>query len=273
MKHTKSFSVTILALLLMSGFAGLMVAPGSPVGEASAYEGDGRGYVCITFDDVAESVYTIGYPVLSEAGLTATVYPVVDWIGTNFSVSQGKAMSQAQLLSLQAAGWEIGSHSVTHREMTTLSLSEAEEEFADSKTALEAMGFNIDTFAYPGGADNDTLRELGSKYYLRQRDYGGEESLYLKEYPAVINTTASSRATSFAVVTSAIDRAIAADGVIVFTLHGIRADGVLLYPGQSPDYLDYTIQDLVDLIRERMDSDGLRCINFRDLPNSVTSYI
>lgn len=36
MRFVKTFSVTILALLLLSGFAGLMVAPGSPVGEARA---------------------------------------------------------------------------------------------------------------------------------------------------------------------------------------------------------------------------------------------
>jgi lysophospholipase L1-like esterase len=64
MRCVKTFSVTILAVLLLAGFTGLLIAPGSPVGDARAEGGEGMVSVCIGDSN------TLGF------GLGACTYPL-----------------------------------------------------------------------------------------------------------------------------------------------------------------------------------------------------
>ena len=67
-------------------------------------------------------------------------------------------MVKQQLLALRRPGMEIGSHSMTHPELTKLSREAAMRELTASKDALEsALGDPVTAFCYPFGAFNRSL--------------------------------------------------------------------------------------------------------------------
>lgn len=70
----------------------------------------------------------------------------------------------AQLQELAAAGWETGSHSVSHADLTQA--SDVEFQIAHSRKALEALlGVPVVTFAYPYGQTNERILRTVSRYY------------------------------------------------------------------------------------------------------------
>ncbi len=102
--------------------------------------------VAITFDDGYEDNFTVAYPILAEAEASATFFVPSALVG-----KPGR-MSEEQLAELSAAGFEIGSHSRTHRELPSLSDDELHEEIYGSKKELEAaLGVTVESFAYPRG--------------------------------------------------------------------------------------------------------------------------
>lgn len=66
-------------------------------------------------------------------------------------------------------GYEIAGHSLTHPDLTAISLKEQIRELAEDKLALERLcGFDVHGFAYPGGKYNaqlmDLLARIGFQY-------------------------------------------------------------------------------------------------------------
>lgn len=61
-------------------------------------------------------------------------------------------MSRAELLELRAAGWRVGSHTLSHRTLGMLDEAAVREEVLGSKRELEALlGGRDEAFAYPYG--------------------------------------------------------------------------------------------------------------------------
>jgi peptidoglycan/xylan/chitin deacetylase (PgdA/CDA1 family) len=57
-----------------------------------------------------------------------------------------------------ASGWELGSHTLTHPDLTTISATQLEDEVAGSKEQIsKKFGVPIDFFCYPAGKLNDTV--------------------------------------------------------------------------------------------------------------------
>lgn len=72
-----------------------------------------------------------------------------------------RSLSDSEVKSLSEAGFEIGAHTLTHRELTTLSLSEAREEIRGSKEYLEnLLGREVQMFCYPRGKYNERIIDL-----------------------------------------------------------------------------------------------------------------
>ena len=74
-----------------------------------------RGRLAVTFDDAERSVLDRALPVLAELGLTGTVFVPVVRVGDG-------AMPWDDLLTLALAGWEIGSHTLSHPRLTRVSM-------------------------------------------------------------------------------------------------------------------------------------------------------
>ena len=128
-----------------SGFDGLSV------GEAIRYPR--QPSVCITFDDGCETDLIAAAPILKELGCRATFYLTAGFLGT-----PGYLRSE-QVQELDALGFEIGCHSMTHPYLPDLSELELRREIADAKTQIEqVLGQAVEHFSCPGGRyDRRTL--------------------------------------------------------------------------------------------------------------------
>ena len=128
-------------------------------------EGSGAGLVALTFDDgLADNLHAL-VPLLE--GQPATVYAVSGWLaGEHPDIAGARILDADELRRLHAAGVEIGAHTVTHPDLTTLAPHAAREELANSRRDLEAiLQSEVTSAAYPyGRASAETVeacREAG----------------------------------------------------------------------------------------------------------------
>ncbi|MDH5606682.1 MAG: polysaccharide deacetylase family protein [Anaerolineae bacterium] len=112
--------------------------------------------VVITFDDGHLDNYTNALPILKAHDFTAVIYIVASRFNSEGFVNV------EQLEELIAAGWEIGSHSYSHIDLT-LDHSVANHEIKQSRFDIaKVLDFDIRTFAYPFGKFDSYL---GTKVY------------------------------------------------------------------------------------------------------------
>jgi peptidoglycan/xylan/chitin deacetylase (PgdA/CDA1 family) len=111
--------------------------------------------VLIAMDDGYRSVYSIAYPILKKYGFTAIFFIYTDFVGVSSS-----AVTWDQLREMKANGFTIGSHTVSHSDLTTVKEGETELEFiarieeeiqASKKIIDKKLGQDTYIFAYPYG--------------------------------------------------------------------------------------------------------------------------
>jgi peptidoglycan/xylan/chitin deacetylase (PgdA/CDA1 family) len=137
-----------------SGFRGLSV------GEALHYPQEPA--VCITFDDGCETDLIAASPVLRAAGFHATFYITTGFLGTPGH------LSAQQLRELDALGFEIGCHSMTHPYLPDLPELELKREIVDAKLEIEQiLGHAIEHFSCPGGRYDGRTLEMARRAGFR----------------------------------------------------------------------------------------------------------
>jgi peptidoglycan/xylan/chitin deacetylase (PgdA/CDA1 family) len=123
--------------------------------------GQAGGNVALTFDDGFSDNYETLAPLLAELDAPATVFVVSGWLGKpHRSVPRARVVTAEELRALHAAGIEIGAHSVTHPDLSTLTYEEARSELEQSKRDLEReLDAPVEVAAYPyGRASADAVR-------------------------------------------------------------------------------------------------------------------
>jgi len=136
-----------------------------------SYQGFNRPIISITSDDAYSSFVTNGLPLLREYGLNSTDYVITSAINSDSS-----HMSTAQLNQLIQSGNEIGSHTVTHPDLTMIAPSLADAELKNSQSILQSLlGIPITDFAAPYGTENQQVINDSSQYY---KSYRGVQSGY-----------------------------------------------------------------------------------------------
>jgi peptidoglycan/xylan/chitin deacetylase (PgdA/CDA1 family) len=142
-------------------------------------EGNGRTLV-ITFDDACRSVLERALPILTRLGVTATLFAPTQYLGCVEPMSWPGVASwlstphRHELLPLRwdevkglaDAGWEIGSHTMSHPYLTELDDHELRKELVNSRAELERrLGRPCSSLAYPfGDCDQrvaDAARDAG----------------------------------------------------------------------------------------------------------------
>lgn len=141
-----------------------VVTFGELVRRAAAGPLTGRPLLALTFDDGWIDTYALAAPDIAARGLTATVFVAKCFVE---SAARGEAFAGvAQLRELQAAGWEIGSHTWSHRELQGVAGAELEQEVVGSKGWIEdALGTPVASFAYPRGKYDATSSALVRRTY------------------------------------------------------------------------------------------------------------
>ncbi len=119
--------------------------------------------VIITFDDGYLDTYSAAYPILKEAGFSATIFMVSGFIGS-FTEWEGSRenkaplMSRENILTLSADGFDFGAHTRTHKKLVSIGREEARYEVERGKGDLEdLLQKPIHSFAYPYGDFNDQI--------------------------------------------------------------------------------------------------------------------
>lgn len=103
----------------------------------------------ITFDDGHLNNYTTAFPIMQKYGFTGILYIVGNYIGID------DYLGIDQIKEMAAAGWEVGSHSMNHSDLTALEPQRRRAEIVDSKGFLEkTLGVPVRTIAYPFGFSN-----------------------------------------------------------------------------------------------------------------------
>lgn len=127
---------------------------------------DNQRTCCIVFDDAYENVYENAFPILQKYGFTATIAVITDFVGKNNSwdVHFGYRFKHAtweQLEVLVENGWEIASHTCSHRCLTMLRRDECKKELLDSKSILQdRLKVDVQHLVYPFGRFNSEIMKM-----------------------------------------------------------------------------------------------------------------
>jgi len=128
--------------------------------------------VTFAFDDGYNDQYVVAFPIFKEYNLTATSYIITGLVGGYFE--NETLMNWKEIKELRENGWEIGSHTVMHRDLTKLNKESIKEELEISKLRLEEQGFIIKSLSIPYGKYNEEIKEISKNYYesVRPSDLG-----------------------------------------------------------------------------------------------------
>jgi peptidoglycan/xylan/chitin deacetylase (PgdA/CDA1 family) len=240
-----------------AGVGGAAYADDVPLGEATetepsvrAFSFDHQPLVTICFDDASQTVYDTAFPILSGEGIPASFYFITNYLDDSWA---------AQLKELENHGWEIGSHSKTHPDLTTLNKADLIEEVRQSKASLEAAGVTVTGFAYPygiGAADRDVLGEVEREYSYARSVTAGENVPIIRQYALFAQTVYSS--TNIATMKGWVDTAIKDKKWLIILMHYIDDTGDT-YSTPPADLLE-----LAQYIRGKVDAGEVGAVTVRE---------
>ncbi len=183
-----------------------------------------RGIVSLTFDDSLSSQWTNAF---SPTGyLAAYNFKGTEYIISS-SIGQPGGWTQTQIKDADSRGHEIGSHTITHPDLTTLMPVQLANELHQSQSALQTiLGHPVaGSIAYPYGAYNDATVAEVTKYYGAGR--GVEPGYNTKSntplyHLQVQNVEATTTATD---VQNWVTLAKASNYWLILVYHGIDTSG------------------------------------------------
>lgn len=124
-------------------------------------------YVVITFDDGYLDTYENALPILEKFNFTATVFIVSGLVGKRNQWIRDEKYPEKYLMGwreieeMKENGVSIGSHTISHRRLSTLDCEDAKNEIESSKKFLEdRLRTAINYFAYPYGDFNDSTVKM-----------------------------------------------------------------------------------------------------------------
>lgn len=129
-----------------------------------------RKPVVLTFDDAYHDVYVNVFFMLQRFGMKGVVFAVGDrrvtesWWDEGSRYIPARLMDDDQLRDMHSVGFEIGSHSMSHRRLTALEPSAVFGDLIRSKASLESvLDTPIGSFAYPYGEVNPMVKRQAMK--------------------------------------------------------------------------------------------------------------
>ncbi|WP_203785465.1 polysaccharide deacetylase family protein [Paractinoplanes rishiriensis] len=204
--------------------------------------------VTFTFDDAVTDQLT-GQELLEQHGMVGTFY-----VNSSF-VGQSGYMTRAQLDELETNGHEIGGHTVSHQDLTTLVSAEQNRQICADRNQLLSWGYSATSFAYPfANFDNDikvvaqncgynTARAVGDLWNATDcTDCPAAETVPPLDAYAVRTPDDVTTATTLAQLKESVVRAEIVGGWLPFNLHHLCATNCpaeSISPAVFEDFLDW----------------------------------
>jgi len=198
-----------------------------------------KPYVTFTFDDGYEDIFTNALPIFKKYNVSATCYIITGLVGKEFE--NQKLMNWSHIKELQENGFEIGSHTVNHLDLTKLNSSSIVKELSFSKETLIDHGFNVSSISIPYGKYNDKIEKIAKKYYtsVRPSIWGFNSLCDFDRYN--LKSFWITNSTSIETIKSLIDECQKNNYWLIFMLHLVREDKNSEY-SISPKDLEYIIK-------------------------------
>jgi peptidoglycan/xylan/chitin deacetylase (PgdA/CDA1 family) len=151
----------LIVLMFLAVFAGNACA----AHQSTTWPDNKKGAVSLTFDDGSPSQISLGIPALDARGLKGSFFLITD------AVKNGNSPTWSSWRNAATNGHEIGSHTISHPYLTTLSPAQVQEELAGSKTEIEAQitSQKCLTFVYPYGDFNSEVVSITRNIYIAAR--------------------------------------------------------------------------------------------------------
>tara|TARA_B100000780_G_scaffold19477_1_gene12567 strand:+ start:869 stop:1546 length:678 start_codon:yes stop_codon:yes gene_type:complete len=127
----------------------------------------------ITFDDGYESVFLNALPILKQLGFKAICFIVTnkiggynDWDEYQSNFKKMRLMNFDQINEWVHNGFRIGSHLMSHLDLSKLNNKDKINQIVNSKKFLnDIFNTKVDTFAYPFGSYDKETKILIREYY------------------------------------------------------------------------------------------------------------
>ena len=155
-------------------------------------DGEKHGKVVgLTFDDGYQNNLINAAPILVKYNFSATCYIVSNRIGSsnswdsNKGITQRPLMNENEIFEWLSLGMDIGAHTKTHANLTSISKKQALKEIIDCKVDLECLfKVRVDDFCYPFGSVNKELENIvrDSGYLSATSMFRGKASLQTNRY-------------------------------------------------------------------------------------------
>ncbi|MBN2322424.1 MAG: polysaccharide deacetylase family protein [Spirochaetes bacterium] len=149
------------------------------------WHGFSRAACSLTFDDGTKDQFALAYPELEKRGLTATFFLITRFRKRGYwkdGDTRRSLFGWDEARELYGAGHEIGSHTISHPDLTK-EKTRARWEIAGalSKLKKEIPSLEETTFAWPYWRSDEKCRESAADYYVAARAGSGTVENYKKE--------------------------------------------------------------------------------------------
>ena len=151
--------------------------------------------VLITFDDGDKVNYTNAFPIMKQYGMKGTIFVVTGFLGV-----YDNYLTWDQAKELLEAGFNIESHTYSHKSMTEASDEDITKELVKSRqTIKEQLGIDSDFMAYPTGTYNlhiaELVKEAGYKgaFTIKYDNVSRDSNVYALERVPVFHTSETNK--------------------------------------------------------------------------------
>lgn len=157
---------------------------------------------------------------MTAAGMKGTFYIVTKQLSDNGFPGY---MSKAQVQDIYSKGMEIGAHTRTHSDLTTLTTTAQQAEIQGSRQDLLAWSVGpVDSFSYPFGAYNSTTLQIVKNAGFSSAAATITGDIVPTSDPYQLETHEITKTTTLADVQGWINEAISKKLWLVITIHEVN---------------------------------------------------
>jgi len=177
--------------------------------------------VSIEFDDGHRSALHQALPQLTSRGWRPTMFAVSGTPDPAMGANLDELMD-AEDLRTWAREADVGSHSVSHRDLTAVGEVELHAELIDSRRSLEsAVGRPVELFAAPFGLANALVEDAARASYRAMRILGGRVNVVRDFDPVAVHGYCVKATTTHDELQAALRRTRSRRGWLVLVWHRI----------------------------------------------------